>query len=1039
MNHEHENALARCDEAAGPARYWRTLEELANTPEFREWVANEFPHGITLEGLSRRHWLQLMAASFMLAGVAGCRWEKTELAPFVHRPVGRIPGKPERYATAMDLAGDVLGLVATCIDGRPIKLEGNPLHPASLGATDTLAQAAVLELYDPDRTQNVWEKSGNRRQVRRWEDFLEEFRKQATATPQGEGWAFVLPATSSPTLRRLRRLLADRWPKARWHTYEPIHDDFVRQGTQKVLGQEARPIYRLDRVRVCLAVDADLFFDEPGRVRAAREFASTRDGRPDRMSRLYVVESRWTLTGAAADHRLPLAPRKITHFLEALEFCLRRLAAGQGLPEFPATSTDKDVAYRTTFLRSLAEDLWQNRGQSLVAAGTWLEPEAHAAACRINGLLGNVGGLVVYLPVVDPLLARSALTLSKLAEELRDGSVKNLVFLGTNPVYSAPPALGLARLIEEVPYSLHVGLYADETAAVCRWHVPLAHFLESWGDAEAWDGTYTVIQPTIEPLYQGRSAIEILGLLLDERKTAQQWVQETFRELFPNAEEADWERCLAQGLHRPEKEPEGLSPKGTQPQPEPSPESVSRFVSPQVRAEDGVQIVLTADYSVYDGRYANNAWLQEWPDPMTRLTWGNAAVMGVSTARRLRCQDGSRIVLEVDGQSVILPVAIVPGVAPDTVVVALGYGRTAAGHVGGLVAEGVAPVGVNAYGLRRTPTDYFLTAGKVAKMAGSQPLASVQSHHLIDRVGLQERAGRLGELVREVTLGELNDPAKPYSAESPSHHPPLVSLWPEHTYEGHRWAMAVDLSKCIGCGACVVACQAENNIPVVGPAQVLRSREMHWMRVDRYFSGDVEHPRSIHQPVMCQQCEMAPCEQVCPVAATVHSDEGLNDMVYNRCVGTRYCANNCPYKVRRFNYFYYHKNLDDPRNEVQKMVFNPEVTIRTRGVMEKCTYCVQRIQKAKIEAKNERRALRDGEIQTACQQVCPAQAIVFGDLADPQSEVAKLHRSPRAYALLGELNIKPRTKYLARVRNPHPALEALEDPGNKESVERTHA
>ncbi|MGB9687496.1 TAT-variant-translocated molybdopterin oxidoreductase [Thermogutta sp.] len=1009
-------------------RYWRTLDELANTPEFREWIAKEFPHGVDLERLSRRRWLQLMAASFTLAGFAGCRWEKTEIVPFVHRPTGRIPGKPERFATAIDLSGEVTGLVATCVDGRPIKLEGNPVHPSSLGGTDAFAQAAVLQLYDPDRSRDVIARSDGQWVVRSWEDFTAALRERVAATSSGEGWVFVTGATSSPTVRRLRKLLEQRWPKAQWFTYEPLHDDFVRRGTREAFGVEARPVYRLNQAKVILALDADLFFESTGHVRAARDFAATRDGNPDRMSRLYAVETRWTLSGSSADHRLPLSPGEISAFVDALENCLATLAAGESLPDIGSSPDQSPEArYRAVFLKAVAEDLWQYRGRSVVAAGNWLGPEVHAAVARINKRLESLGGPVVYLPVSDPMTARTAESLHALHELLVSGSVQNILFADTNPVYSAPLAMKLNQLIERVPFSAHLGLYADETALSCRWHIPMAHFLEAWGDAETWDGTYTVVQPMIAPLWGGKSVIELLSLFLDANKNAQDWVYETFQARYPHSQAADWERCLAQGLFREEnRQLNSLTELANTAKREIPGDAVERFVAGEKSTGNSVSVLLTADYSVYDGRFANNAWLQEWPDPVTRLTWGNAAVIGVETARGLDCKDGSVIRLEVSSATLDLPVVVVPGIPPRTVVVSLGYGRSAAGHVGGLVRENIPPVGVNTYALRSDASQFVFSGVKVTKLPRNQPLASVQDHHLIDRVGLQGRVERLGELVREVTLERLTDPHEPYSAEEVVHHPPLESLWPEHTYDGHRWGMAVDLSKCIGCGACVVACQAENNIPVVGPAQVMRSREMHWIRIDRYFTGTPENPRTVHQPVMCQQCEMAPCEQVCPVAATVHSHEGLNDMVYNRCIGTRYCANNCPYKVRRFNYFYYHKDLDNPRNEVQKMVYNPEVTIRSRGVMEKCTYCVQRIQNAKIEAKNQRRPLIDGEIQTACQQVCPAQAIVFGDLADPSSAVAQLHQSNRAYGMLAELNVKPRTKYLARVRNPHPALQAIE-------------
>ncbi|NMC19613.1 MAG: 4Fe-4S dicluster domain-containing protein, partial [Thermogutta sp.] len=793
-----------------------------------------------------------------------------------------------------------------------------------------------------------------------------------------------------------------------------------------------------------LSLDADFFGGMPGAVRWTRDFAATRDGTPDRMSRLYVVESGHSITGASADHRLPLSPRRLALFATALEAAVKRLASGEKLTELAEVESagNPGKADAAKFLAVAASDLWEAGSRGLAAAGPAAPPEVHAAVARINDLLKNRGTTLLYYPVPDPDRPTHVRAVKSLADAMSAGEVRGILILGGNPAYDAPADVPLAERLPKLEFSAHLGVYENETSRLCGWYLPQAHFLESWGDVQVWDGTYSIVQPTVEPLRNGKSALEILAVLGEIEGSPMQWVRETFAEWTAGeGEDAEslWAAALQRGYHPPSRDQavSDLAAGG-----EASGDAVGAFAE-SIRARTSEQspaarltVVFRRDASVYDGRFANSGWLQEFPDPMTRWTWGNPLVIGVATARRLGCQDGRVVRLEVDGRSVELPVCILPGVPEDTAVVFLGYGREAAGHVGGLADRGVPPVGVNVHPLRDS-ADWFVREGVMVRVLGETvPTPCVQDHHLIDTVGLASRTERLGELVREVTLQRLNDPDAPYSAEHEVHHPPLESLWTEPSHDGHRWGLSVDLSKCVGCGVCVAACQAENNIPVVGKERVIQGREMHWIRVDRYFRGDEENPQSVHQPVMCQQCELAPCEQVCPVAATVHSKEGLNDMVYNRCVGTRYCANNCPYKVRRFNYFYYHRRVEQPENETLKLLFNPEVTVRSRGVMEKCTYCVQRIQSVRITARNEGRPIADGQIRTACQQACPAQAIVFGDLADEKSAVSREHASARAYGMLAELNVKPRTKYLARVRNPHPLLAAEHQAADGESEGR---
>jgi molybdopterin-containing oxidoreductase family iron-sulfur binding subunit len=959
------------------------------------------------QGISRRRWLQLMGASLALAGAAGCRWEKREIRPFAKRPTDRVPGQVQKFATTMDIAGSALGLLVTCVDGRPIKVEGNPKHPASLGATNAFAQAAILELYDPDRSKNIIEQTRQGEKVRTWEEFStfarEHFGKLRASG--GEGLRVLSEASSSPTLARMRGEFLKQFPKAKWHEYEPIQGFRHRPDFNGLL---CGPRYDLAKARTIVCLDADILGSHPDAVRHARDFAAGRDPASGETNRLYVVESTYSITGAAADHRWALPCKDIAAVAAALAHEVQGLASGKPFRE----STH-------AFIRAAAKDLLAQRERSVVIAGARQPATAHDIADAISGFLGGL--TPAYGPAGDSEHVLFSEKIASLAADVNAGEVQTLLILGGNPAYNAPADLRLSGALAKVPSAIQLSLYRNETARLCAWHIPQAHFLEAWGDWHYGNWLeYSVAQPLIEPLYAGKSAIELLALLLGtEAARSDALVRETFKGLVrPEADfEAAWQRTLHDGTHLLEEFEIGEV------------DDLSQLKAPPEIAEPTIEngnleIIFTPDYKVYDGRFANNGWLQELPDPMTRLTWDNAALMSPATAAKLGVQHEDVVRLKYEGRELEAPVYVMPGQADGTVALPLGYGRTAAGVVGGSQAEGIPPVGFNAYLLRTSKAMDFGTGLTVEPTGRKHKLATVGDPQAIDAVGRQSRQERLPELVRQGTLEEYQK--DPQFARKMAEHPPLKSLWQEPRYPGRRWAMTIDLSKCIGCGTCVVACQAENNIPVVGKEQVIRGRQMQWLRIDRYFRGPAARPEAVFQPMACQHCEMAPCEAVCPVAATVHSAEGLNEMVYNRCVGTRYCSNNCPYKVRRFNYFNYHKFLEDPAKEVVKMAFNPEVTIRSRGVMEKCTYCVQRIQHAKIEAKNARRPLTDGQIKTACQQACPTQAIIFGDLSDRTSAVALAAADPRAYALLAELDTKPRTAYLARIRNPNPELEKLE-------------
>ncbi len=1003
-------------------RYWRSLDDLAGTPDARARLSEEFPGGTEtpVDGASRREFLKLMGASLALGGMAGCRWPKETIVPYAYRPPGRTPGQPERYATAMEIGGVATGLLVTSYDGRPIKVEGNPSHPFSLGATSAIHQASVLELYDPDRSRTVVRREGGQTIRQSWDDFAGFAQSHFAELRQrkGKGLAILSEATSSPSVARLRARLAEVMPDARWYEYEPISWDNEREGTRLAFGKPLRPQYHFDQADVIVCLDADPLLTHPAAVRYARDFAKGRRGDDGRMNRLYVIESAHSITGSMADHRLAVSSREVGRLASVL--CSELLHLHVKLPRTGEEAVFGLAEPARRFILSLAQELEKREGACLVLAGARQPARTHALAQLMTVMLGELGKTVTYTVDPEPARPAQAEAIKALGTAMAEGEIETLVILGANPVCNAPSDAAVADNLAKVKTSIHLSLYDDETSSVCTWHVPRAHYLESWDDARAYDGTISIVQPLIAPLYGGKTPSELIAMVLGKPSPkGHDIVRRTFQQIVKQTDmESAWRGALHEGIIAGTAWPEDKAPAAHK-------ADFEKLLSkPSAEAPTpGYELVFCQDHSVYDGRFANNAWLQEWPDPMTKLTWDNAALVSSATAKRIGLANGDLLRLKVGDRQAELPAFILPGQADGTIAVSLGYGRRKSGRVG----DGV---GVDAYQIRTSITMGFATGVQVERVteAGApkkHAFATTQDQHPITPIGQKEKHKRISKLILEADLREYK--AHPDFAKHAVHHPPLESLWTEHAYGPHRWAMAIDLSACIGCGACVVACQAENNVPVVGKAQVARGREMHWIRVDRYFKGDPDTPTVVHQPVMCAHCENAPCEQVCPVAATVHDAEGLNVMVYNRCVGTRYCSNNCPFKVRRFNYFNYRTDLSD----TEKMAMNPEVTVRSRGVMEKCTYCVQRIQAAKIQAKNERKPIRDGQIVPACAQVCPTGAIVFGDLADTNSEVWRLQNAnQRAYHMLAELNIKPRTAYLAKLRNRNPELARPDQEGH---------
>ncbi len=1001
MNDDHTSPL-KIDK-----KYWRSLEDLADDPGLREKLRKEFPEwSDEPAGMDRRGFLSLMGASLLLAGLAGCRRPEEKIVPYVSKPEEITLGNPQQYATSMPLGTENYSLLVTSHEGRPTKISGNALNKASRGSANVWANASVLGLYDPDRSQSVLNNGAESTPaafVKAWSQRYQDYLKTG-----GEGLAVLSESYASPTLARLEKEFRRIFPKAIRAVYEPVSDEKIMEGMAIAAGRKMTPVYDFEQAEVVLSLDADFLGTESRQYANARGFVNRRRvaSEKDVMNRLYLVESTLSQTSLMADHRMRIQARQIGAFAAALALELHRQGlplAGIDLGAYGAPPFDGK------WISAVAKDLLRARGKSLILAGRRQPAELHALVAALNAALGNTGASVSYKILPDAAPGGTA-ELKALVEAMKGRKVAALVILGGNPVYNAPADFGFEAALGTVDFTVHHCSHVNETSRKVKWHLPCHHYLESWGDVSSIDGHLGIIQPLIAPLFEGFSPVEILALLAAGKETkGYDEVKQTWRGIIGGAGdfEKSFRRVLHDGIFPKEIPAERVSINGA---------AVGAAIGKNPFPTDGatkndLEILFQISPVVHDGRFGNVGWLQEFPDPVTKVTWDNVAVMSEATAKELGYKNHQIVRLTLGGREIALPVWIMPGQADYSVTVALGYGRIE----GGRIANGV---GASAYILRAAGTD-FSTGLSLAPIPGEYKVACVQDHHGLDsdmlaRQGIKER---LPTIVREATLEEYRkEPG--FAKEKPP--APLRSMWDEHTYDtGHQWGMSIDLNACVGCGACTIACQSENNIPIVGKKNVLNGREMHWIRIDRYFSGTVDAPEVRTQPVACMQCEMAPCEQVCPVAATSHDDEGLNAMAYNRCIGTRYCSNNCPYKVRRFNFYNYTKDMP----EIVQMAMNPEVTVRFRGVMEKCTYCTQRINIAKIGAKRDGRELRDGDIVTACEEACPTSAIVFGDLRDAGSRVVAMKKQNRDYALLEELNIRPRTTYLAKLRNPNPDLE----------------
>jgi molybdopterin-containing oxidoreductase family iron-sulfur binding subunit len=981
--------------------FWRSLEELAETPSFQEWLSREFPPGASemRDPASRRRFLKLMGASLALASLTGCQFAikppPRTIVPYVRQPELVIPGRALFYATGYVQHGYATGVLAESHEGRPTKIEGNPDHPSSLGATDRFAQAAVLTMYDPDRSQGVL-KGG---QPSTWQEFTTTALAALEQQKANEGANVrVLTETiTSPTLALDIRKLLRAFPQAQWVQYEPLNRDGATAGAELAFGTPLHPVYDFSKADVVFSLDADFTAEGVGSVRYARDFSERRKVRKEKheMNRLYMVEPTPSPTGSIADHRLPVRASHVDAVARAVAKALGVAGVADG-----AALSEKEA----TFVAALVKDLQAHSGKSLVIVGDHQPALVHALGYAINHALGNIGTTVSFVEPIDANTGNQLAGITRLAQEMAAGQVQVLLILGGNPAYTAPADLNFAGALASVPLSIHHSLYVDETSSAATWHINATHFLEEWGDARAHDGTATIIQPLIAPIYGGKSASDVVNTLIGSDGLAgypamiNYWKGVGLGDDFDKA----WFEVLRSGVV---------------PNSAATPVEVTlntAFASQAAPTTGDLEVVFRPDPSVGDGTFSNNGWMQELPKPITKLTWDNAAYISPATAKELGVVSTDVLTLTVGGAAVEVPVILVPGQADKTITVHYGYGRSKAGRVAALSP------GFNAYALRTTASPYF-AAASVAKAGKTHKLASTQLHFQLE--------GRKKDIVPSGTHAEFLADEEFLHKSGEKHE--VLSLYPPYEYTGYAWGMSIDLNVCTGCNACVVACQSENNISIVGKDEVLLGRELQWIRVDQYFVGDEENPEVYTQPMMCQHCELAPCELVCPVAATQHDSEGLNVMTYNRCVGTKYCSNNCPYKVRRYNFLNY---LDVPyrspidattennRIPVLKLMRNPDVTVRTRGVMEKCTYCIQRINEARIDARREDRQIQDGEVVTACQQVCPMGAITFGNINDPNAAVTRLKAEPLTYTVLDKLNPKPRTSYMARLRNLNPEL-----------------
>ena len=994
--------------------YWKSLKDISSEDDYNRFL-KQSEHNVD-NGLSRRNFLSLIAASVALAGLEGCKKPVQKIIPYVEAEIGTIPGIPKYYASTLPFKNNALGVVIENHDERPVKVEGNEKHPTSLGKSNSFAQASTLEMYDPDRARGV-KFEGNKVD---WNEYL-KFAKSIN-DGNGKGLAVLMQESSSPTIKSLQEDFKKNLPNADWVVYESVNNENLYDGIELAFSKRLQPLYRLEKAQIIVSLGSDFLGVDDNNIYHTRKFAQNRNivDENSTMNRLYVAESSISSTGSSADHRLNVPQHEMENLLAELAYELKQL----GL----RIEAKKVKSSNNLWVKAAAKDLFDGRGESIIIGGSSLSKEFHQLIALINY---NLKAPIDYYPL-NMSQVSSVKNFESLCKDMKNGNINNLIILGANPVYDSPVDFDFAESLKNVKNSVHLTNIIDETSKLCSWNIAMNHYFECWGDAMTYDGHVSIVQPQIMPLFDSKSIIQVLSPIVHSKEqSAYDTVKNVWKSKIIKSGnfEREWDKVLHDGLYK--------KPILKKVNVRPASKISTAVLNNYSLDNDKFEIVFCPSSSVYDGRYANNGWLQEIPKPITSLTWDNAALISMKVAKKLNIKNGQMLEISVGDNTINIPAFITPGQNQKSITLELGYGRKFNGRIGN-------EVGFNVYPLRSSDSPSFILNGSIKVLNETYPLASTQDHHGLeddkyaapgfDDLANKEAQSRIPELVKQSTLDYYKDNPDWVQKKVEQHKPDKNRSWADHSMynpdwdysKGPQWGMSIDLTSCTSCNACSIACQSENNIPVVGKQQVMNGREMHWIRIDNYFAGDPDNPEVSTQSVACVHCELAPCESVCPVAATTHSSDGVNQMTYNRCLGTRYCANNCPYKVRKFNFYNYTKDLP----EVVQMAMNPDVSIRFRGVMEKCTYCYQRISSARITAENEGREIKDGDFQVACQQSCPADAIKFGDINDPNSEVSKAKRRNRDYALLAHLGTAPRTTYLAKIRNQNPMLVSKSQNGS---------
>ncbi|MDA9716617.1 Fe-S-cluster-containing hydrogenase [Candidatus Marinimicrobia bacterium] len=994
--------------------YWKSLKDISSEDDYNRFL-KQSEHNVD-NGLSRRNFLSLIAASVALAGLEGCKKPVQKIIPYVEAEIGTIPGIPKYYASTLPFKNNALGVVIENHDERPVKVEGNEKHPTTLGKSNSFAQASTLEMYDPDRARGV-KFEGNKVD---WNEYL-KFAKSLN-DGNGKGLAVLMQESSSPTIKSIQEDFKKNLPNADWVVYESVNNENLYDGIGLAFSKRLQPLYRLEKAQIIVSLGSDFLGVDDNNIYHTRKFAQNRNivDENSTMNRLYVAESSISSTGSSADHRLNVPQHEMENLLAELAYELKQL----GL----RIEAKKVKSSNNLWVKAAAKDLFDGRGESIIIGGSSLSKEFHQLIALINY---NLKAPVDYYPL-NMSQVSSIKNFESLCNDMKNGKINNLIILGANPVYDSPADFDFAESLKKVKNSVHLTNIIDETSKLCSWNIAMNHYFECWGDAMTYDGHVSIVQPQIMPLFDSKSIIQILSpIVYSKEQSAYDTVKNVWKSNIIKSGNFDreWDKVLHDGLYK--------KPIFKKLNVRPASKISTAVLNNYSLDNDKFEIVFCPSSSVYDGRYANNGWLQEIPKPITSLTWDNAALISMKVAKKLNIKNGQMLEISVGDNTINIPAFITPGQNQKSITLELGYGRKFNGRIGN-------EVGFNVYPLRSSDSPSFILNGSIKVLNETYPLASTQDHHGLeddkyaapgfDDLANKEAQSRIPELVKQSTFDYYKDNPDWVQKKVEQHKPDKNRSWADHSMynpdwdysKGPQWGMSIDLTSCTSCNACSIACQSENNIPVVGKQQVMNGREMHWIRIDNYFAGDPDNPEVSTQSVACVHCELAPCESVCPVAATTHSSDGVNQMTYNRCLGTRYCANNCPYKVRKFNFYNYTKDLP----EVVQMAMNPDVSIRFRGVMEKCTYCYQRISSARITAENEGREIKDGDFQVACQQSCPADAIKFGDINDPNSEVSKAKRRNRDYALLAHLGTAPRTTYLAKIRNQNPMLVSKSQNGS---------